>query len=154
MITGAVNQLIRIQGGIMSYIKQNGDVIISSGADTQNLLADEAQRSAGVTAVMTIKNDQQDEKLKRMKARNDLDNIQRLQEAQREIANLRSQLVQLQARHDVMRDLAADILVTAPAAPLSHGSWDRSGLEPGKVKILSPTLKSSEQMKRTQSIPT
>jgi chloramphenicol 3-O-phosphotransferase len=62
MIAGVKSQLIHIKGGIMSYIKQTGDVIVSSGADTQNLLADEVQRSAGVTAVMMIKNDQQDEK--------------------------------------------------------------------------------------------
>ncbi|MBA0233264.1 hypothetical protein D7Y50_03765 [Stenotrophomonas maltophilia] len=131
MITGVKNQLIHIKGGIMSYIKQTGDVIVSSGADTQNLLADEVQRSAGVTAVMMIKNDQQDEKLKRLKVRNDLDNIQRLQDAQREIAKLRSQLVQMQARHDVMRDLAADILVdrsccTAAARQLGQ-KWAGTG---------------------------
>lgn len=131
MIAGVKSQLIHIKGGIMSYIKQTGDVIVSSGADTQNLLADEVQRSAGVTAVMMIKNDQQDEKLKRMKAQNDLYNIQKLQEAQREIASLRSQLVQLQARHDVMRDLAADILVdrsgcTAAARQLAQ-KWSGTG---------------------------
>ncbi|MGR6629845.1 type 4 pilus major pilin [Stenotrophomonas maltophilia] len=131
MITDVMNKRIHIQEDIMSYIKQTGDVIVSSGADTQNLLADEVQRSAGVTAVMMIKNAQQDEKLKRLKARNDLDNIQRLQEAQREIANLRSQLVQMQARHDVMRDLAADILVdrsccTAAARQLGQ-KWAGTG---------------------------
>lgn len=95
----------------MGYISNTGHVIVSSGMDTNNLIKEETQRSEGVTKMRQIQNDQKEARLSQLQKQNEMENIRKLQEKTREVEDLKKKLRQEQQKSEVLRDLAADVII-------------------------------------------
>ena len=95
----------------MGMIEITGQVIRSSGQDTNNLLAASVQHSKGQNQLRQIKLDQKEEQLSRMEHRNQMETIQQLQEKTREVEELKSKLRRAEHKSEVLRDLAADVVL-------------------------------------------
>lgn len=95
----------------MGMIQITGQVIRSSGQATNDLLKASVQHSKGQSQLRQIKLDQKEEQLSHLQHRNQMETIQQLQEKTREVEELKSQLHRAEHKSEVLRDLAADIVV-------------------------------------------
>lgn len=95
----------------MNLLDSTGRTIISSGQDTSNLINEATQRAEGANERKKIKLDQQEERLSKLQHRNAMENVRTIQEQARLIEELQSKLRRSEYKREVLRDLAADIVV-------------------------------------------
>ncbi|KAB7628878.1 hypothetical protein [Stenotrophomonas rhizophila] len=95
----------------MNLLDSTGRTIISSGQETSNLIKDATQRAEGANELKKIKLDQQEERLSKLEHRNAMENVRKIQEQARLIEELQSKLRRSESKREVLRDLAADIVL-------------------------------------------
>lgn len=95
----------------MNLLDSTGRTIISSGQDTSNLLSEATQRAAHANELKKIKLDQQEARLSDLQHRNAMENVQKIQQQSRLIEELQNELRRSEYKREVLRDLAADIVV-------------------------------------------
>jgi len=118
----------------MGYISNTGHVIVSSGMDTNNLIKDETQRSEGVTKMRQIQNDQKEARLSQLQKQNEMENIRKLQEKTREVEDLKKKLRQEQQKSEVLRDLAADVIIDRSSIQATLSFLKKKWVNPTKFE--------------------
>ncbi|HHA2861609.1 TPA: hypothetical protein ACOFDH_004088 [Stenotrophomonas maltophilia] len=95
----------------MNLLESTGRTIISSGQDTSNLLSEATQRAAHANELKKIKLDQQEARLSDLQHRNAMENVQKIQQQSRLIEELQNKLRRSEYKREVLRDLAADVII-------------------------------------------
>lgn len=88
-----------------------GQVSRDTDRNTSHLLNQAVQFSDGQQELRQIKMEQKEEKRERAKKRQELEDIQHMQEKVREVEELKSKLRRAEHKNEVLRDLAADVIL-------------------------------------------
>lgn len=88
-----------------------GQVSRDTDLNTTNLLKSNIQFAEGQAELRQVKQDQLEEKQQRQRLRSELEAIQYGQEKAREVEELRSQVRRLEHANEVLRDIAADVIL-------------------------------------------
>ena len=95
----------------MGLVQITGQVSRDTDQNTTNLLNQAIQFSDGQNELRKIKLEQKEEKRERAQKRQELEDIQYMQEKVREVEELKSKLRRAEHKNEVLRDLAADVIL-------------------------------------------